>query len=125
MYGIDKVFRVGVHQEQVVTSLNLDLVLQVHGDTCDLLVELLPVDAFALFTSTIYSAVGELFSLSLYTPLHKVMNVGKLVERRRRSVVNNDFPVIHSGVLLILKHQELLACHRRLVRPHAASRIIT
>ena len=94
--SIHEVLGVCVHQQKMVASLDLDLILQVHGDTGNLLIKLLPVHTLALFTSTVDCAVGELFCLTRDTPLHQVMDVRELIEGRRCSVVNDNFPVINS-----------------------------
>ena len=57
MHRIDKVFRVRVHQQQVVARLHLHLVAQVHGHTGNLEIELLPVHALAFPPTTIDRAV--------------------------------------------------------------------
>ncbi|KAH0356912.1 hypothetical protein KCU81_g701, partial [Aureobasidium melanogenum] len=82
---------------------------QACGDTCDLEIEFLPVDALAFAATTVNGAVSQFFGLSRNAPLHQIMNVRKLVQRSRCSIVNDYFSVIYAGVLLVLQHQEVLS----------------
>jgi hypothetical protein len=72
MHGKDKLLRVCVHEDDVISWFHLDLVLQVHGNRSNLGVEFLPCDTLTFSTPAVDCAVRQLFWLASHTPLDKI-----------------------------------------------------